>query len=122
MLEQCCGRFHAGEPAGDARLLMRSRYSAYALKLPDYIIETTHRSSPQRKGSKSKWRNEIVQFCKETEFQELEVLEFIDGDRQAWVTFRAKLMQGEKDSTFIEKSLFVKEDGRWYYKEGQFLK
>ena len=28
---QCCGRFHAGEPAPDARSLMASRYSAYAL-------------------------------------------------------------------------------------------
>jgi SEC-C motif-containing protein len=122
MLEQCCGRFHSGEIPDDARLLMRSRYAAYKLALPDYIIETTHRSSPQRKGSLSKWRAEIVQFCKETNFQGLEVLEFIDGETQSWVTFRAKLMHGGKDNTFTEKSLFVREGERWYYKSGQFLK
>ena len=122
MVEQCCGRFHQGEIPGDARLLMRSRYAAYSLQQPDYIIDTTHRSSPQRKGSLSKWRAEILQFCKETDFQGLEVLEFIDGEKQAWVTFRARLMQAGKDNSFTEKSLFVKEDGRWYYKSGQFLK
>ena len=31
----CCGRLHAGEPAIDAAALMRSRYSAYVLKLAD---------------------------------------------------------------------------------------
>ena len=42
LLEACCGRFHAGEPASDAESLMRSRYSAYVLGLEDYLLATWH--------------------------------------------------------------------------------
>ncbi len=42
LLELCCGRYHQGEKAPSALLLMRSRYSAFALGLVDYIRDTTH--------------------------------------------------------------------------------
>ncbi|MEI3144987.1 MAG: YchJ family metal-binding protein [Dakarella massiliensis] len=38
--EDCCGRYHAGTPAPDARSLMASRYSAYALGLEKYVRDT----------------------------------------------------------------------------------
>jgi len=41
-LADCCGRYHAGEPAPDAERLMRSRYSAYVLGLEDYLRATWH--------------------------------------------------------------------------------
>ena len=44
--KNCCKPLHRGEPAKSAVQLMRSRYSAYALSLPDYIIATP---SPFRK-------------------------------------------------------------------------
>ncbi|MBJ7449651.1 MAG: hypothetical protein JHC93_04750, partial [Parachlamydiales bacterium] len=40
--EKCCKPFHDGIPAPTALALMRSRYSAYALHLIEYIIATTH--------------------------------------------------------------------------------
>lgn len=40
-LPDCCGRFHAGVAAPTAEALMRSRYSAYALGLVDYLRDTT---------------------------------------------------------------------------------
>ena len=36
----CCGRYHGGASAPDAESLMRSRYSAYALKLEAYLLAT----------------------------------------------------------------------------------
>ena len=42
---QCCARWHAGPLQGeapDAETLMRSRYSAYALGLHDYLLQTWH--------------------------------------------------------------------------------
>ncbi|MGA4815597.1 YchJ family metal-binding protein [Pseudomonas aeruginosa] len=36
-LDDCCGRYHQGHPAPTAEALMRSRYSAYALGLVDYL-------------------------------------------------------------------------------------
>ena len=101
---------------------MRSRFAAYAYCLPDYIIATTHDSSPQRKGSRAKWRAEIVDFSKGTQFEGLQILEFVDGEKSATVTFKAKLTHDGRDVSFSEKSTFVKENGRWFYKSGQILK
>ena len=45
----CCGRWHAGlalgEHAPTPEALMRSRYSAYARGLPDYLLATWHAST-----------------------------------------------------------------------------
>jgi SEC-C motif-containing protein len=45
VLDECCGRYHAGEAAPDAEALMRSRYSAYVLGLEDYLRATWHPST-----------------------------------------------------------------------------
>ena len=38
----CCLPYHEGAIPPSAEKLMRSRYSAYSLCLPDYIVATTH--------------------------------------------------------------------------------
>ena len=38
--ERCCQKWHDGETPGDAETLMRSRYTAYVLKLEDYLRAT----------------------------------------------------------------------------------
>ncbi|HEX5675395.1 MAG TPA: YchJ family metal-binding protein, partial [Azonexus sp.] len=39
----CCGRLHSGaEIAASAEALMRSRYSAYVLRLEEYLLATWH--------------------------------------------------------------------------------
>ena len=93
---------------------MRSRYSAYALSLPDYIMDTT---SVQR--SRSEWRQEILDFCKKTRFENLEILNFTSGTLIADVTFIAHLKQGDHDASFKEESHFIKVDGRWLYRNGE---
>ena len=40
-LDDCCGKWHQGQPAPSAERLMRSRYSAYTLSLIDYLVATT---------------------------------------------------------------------------------
>jgi SEC-C motif-containing protein len=98
---------------------MRSRYSAYAYQLPLYIIQTTHPKNPRYQENKSEWTKDILQFCRETKFESLEVLEFTDGAIQAYVTFHAHLSQKGSDVSFIERSEFLKEEGRWYYYDGR---
>ena len=41
LLSACCGIYHAGTAAPTVEALMRSRYSAYALGLIDYLVITT---------------------------------------------------------------------------------
>lgn len=94
---------------------MRSRYSAYALGLPDYIIHTTHPKNPNYKIDPLKWRDEILFFCKNTKFIKLEVLDFFEGEKEAFVSFIAYLNQQNKEIKLFEKSSFKLLNNRWFY-------
>lgn len=115
----CCQLFHQGSPPENALLLMRSRYAAYALNLPEYIIATTHPASPQYMDNKFSWKRSISQFAKHSSFQNLEILDFKERDGLAVVTFTAYMAQEGKDVTFTERSYFEKKGGRWLYRVGQ---
>ena len=117
--EQCCKRFHDGFLPEDALQLMRSRYSAYVLDLPEYVINTTHPASPQYCADRSLWTKKITDFSKNSSFERLEVLDFKERGTLAIVTFVAHLSQGGKDATFTEKSYFERIKGRWFYRNGQ---
>lgn len=117
--KDCCQRFHNGsEFPKNALQLMRSRFSAYALNLPDYIIETTHPDNPHYQKNKNAWKRSISQFSKSTFFQNLEILNFNEDANFATVTFTAYILQGGKDATFTEKSYFNKSKDRWLYHSG----
>lgn len=116
--EQCCKPFHTGLAAENAVQLMRSRFSAYVLNLPDYIIATTHPGSPHYSNNKFSWKRSISQFSKNSSFHQLEVLDHKERDTVATVTFTAHLTQNGEDGTFTENSFFEKLNGRWYYREG----
>ncbi len=100
---------------------MRSRFSAYVLDLPKYIIQTTHPASPQYIDNHQLWEKRIYDFSKNSSFGKLEVLEFIELDTYAKVIFVAHLTQHDKDATFTEKSHFEKIQGTWFYKYGQLM-
>jgi len=95
---------------------MKSRYVAYAVGDSAYIVKTTHPNNPDYTTEVKEWKQSIETFCKTTEFLGLEVLEFLDGDEEAFVTFKAKLSSGD----MVEKSRFLKVDGMWLYESGAF--
>jgi uncharacterized protein YchJ len=113
--DRCCKPFHQGNLPDNALKLMRSRYSAYALCLPDYIISTTH---PQNCQFNSSYQD-IEHFCLHTEFKNLEILDFQEKDDFATVTFTAHLFQNKKDVSFTERSEFEKINGKWFYLKGE---
>lgn len=110
----CCGRFHAGFAADNAVKLMRSRYSAYVLRLDQYLLDTWHSSTRPR------------------------VLDLLESDVLQWLGLEIRAQQSSIDRARIEFiaryrvggpgwpierqheiSHFVKEeDGRWYYVDG----
>lgn len=94
---------------------MRSRYSAYALCLPDYIIHTTHPQNPQTCRDNAEWSKQISQFSVNTEFRDLEIVNFEEKALFATVTFIAYLSQNKQDASFKEKSYFEKVNGKWLY-------
>ncbi len=120
--EDCCAKYHKGALAENALVLMKSRYAAYSLNLASYIIKTTHPQNPAYEKDLKKWQKEIEAFSKNTVFKGLDIIEFIDGEKIASVTFKAHLAQNSLDVSFVEKSLFEKLDGRWLYKKGLILR
>ncbi len=116
---KCCKPYHDGAIPQSALLLMRSRYCAYALGLADYLMNTTHPDHPAYNPDFVEWKADLLNFSRGTNFHGLKILEFVDGDETASVSFSAYLRQGEHDSTFSEKSTFIKQDGRWLYQAGE---
>ena len=119
--KKCCQFFHNGKLPKTALELMKSRYSAYAVANPTYIIKTTHRENQDFTSDISSWKKDILEFSKNTDFQELEIIEFIDGTSEAFVTFKATIFSEGRDVSFIEKSKFFKVDGMWLYHSGEFF-
>jgi SEC-C motif-containing protein len=117
LYEDCCQKLHNGAFPENALTLMRSRYSAYALQLAAYIIRTTHLKNPHYDQDHRRWTREILRFCQNTIFQKLEILDFIDGEDEAYVTFDAHLFQNKQPLDLIEKSHFEKVNRQWLYRD-----
>lgn len=109
--KKCCAIYHKGALSKNALLLMKSRYSAYAAGNSKYIIKTTHSNNPDYIADSKSWKDSINAFSKHTQFLGLEILEFIDGEEEAFVMFKAKLSSGE----MVEKSRFLKVENQWFY-------
>ncbi|MES2122005.1 MAG: peptide deformylase [Chlamydiota bacterium] len=114
----CCEPYHDGRLPENALKLMRSRYAAYALNLPKYLIQTTHPASPQFHSDIGRWAAMIADFCRHTQFTKLEVLSFQEQGSFAVVTFTAHLTQNKQDASFTERSYFEKIKGKWLYRSG----
>ncbi len=110
--KDCCFRWHKLNSAPDALLLMKSRYSAYAVGNVEYIIKTTHKDSPHFEKDKKAWIESIKDFSN-SYFKKLEIIEFINGKKEAFVEFKAYI----DNYIMHEKSRFVKVD-KWYYVDG----
>jgi SEC-C motif-containing protein len=111
-LNACCGLYHAGQPAPDAECLMRSRYSAFVRADVPYLLATWH--SSQRPAeltleAGAKWLGLEIKQHRMT------------GDNTAEVEFVARFRVGGKAIRQHERSRFVREDGRWYYVDGDVL-
>ncbi|MDP3286989.1 MAG: YchJ family metal-binding protein [Methyloversatilis sp.] len=108
----CCARHHAGEPAATPEALMRSRYSAYVLALTDYLLATWHPTTrphalaPAEAGLK--WLGLEVRECS-----------MQDADHGT-VEFVARSKLGGRAHRLHETSRFVRENGRWFYLDGDF--
>lgn len=112
----CCGRWHAGAQhlqAPDAQALMRSRYSAFVLGLVPYLLETWH---PTTRPAALK-PNEAGLRWLGLQVKRHEVL---DADHER-VEFVARSKLGGRAHRLHEISRFKREDGRWFYVDGDLL-
>ena len=105
----CCGVYHGGVAAPTAEALMRSRYSAYALGLEAYVLATWHASARPPDASPDRGIRWLGLTIKHHEA----------SDDSAFVEFVARYKIGGRAQRLHEVSRFVREDGRWYYVDGQ---
>jgi SEC-C motif domain protein len=112
--EACCGIFHGGTAAPTAEALMRSRYSAYVRQLEAYLLATWHastRPSPPLLDQKEKHEN--------PRWLGLEIKRHeMTGTDSAIVEFVARHKIGGRAHRLHEISRFVREDGLWFYVDG----
>ncbi|GAO21412.1 SEC-C motif domain-containing protein [Alicycliphilus sp. B1] len=114
-LAACCGRYldhFDSTPAPDAERLMRSRYTAFVLGRAGYLLATWHAS--RRPGSLdpdegAKWLGLEVRSHRAT------------AEDRAEVEFVARWRVGGRAVRLHERSRFVREQGRWYYVDGDLL-
>ena len=110
----CCGRFvdhFSTTPAPDAEHLMRSRYSAFVREQADYLQATWHSST----------RPALLDFEAGAKWLGLDVRHYqATGADTAEVEFVARYRVQGQAVRLHERSRFVREDGRWFYVDGQF--
>ena len=92
---------------------MRARYAAYTLGETDYLRRTWHADT--RPTTLDLTESPPLRWLG------LKVIhhETLSADR-ARVEFVARFKQGSRASRLHEISRFVREDGRWYYVDGEF--
>lgn len=109
----CCGPWHAGPQrllAPTAEALMRSRYSAFVLDRLDYLLDTWHTSTRPASLDANppglKWLGLTVK------------RHTLEDDIHASVEFVARSRLQGKAHRLHETSRFVRQDGHWYYVDG----
>jgi SEC-C motif-containing protein len=113
--DACCGRFHRGEPAPTAEALMRSRFSAFALRNAPYLVRTSHpllRAKLDHRQFRSSFALAWVS---------LEIVARDAGgpdDREGMVHFRAHYRSPSGTGMLEERSRFVRIHGEWVYESG----
>ena len=116
----CCEPLHQGAPAASAEALMRSRFSAFALQLSDYLNASWHPDT----------RPEQLVLEQGTEWKRLEILSASNDAEQGTVHFKAYYLeqkhleqkQSEQKQWHLleETSKFLFEDGHWFYHSGDY--
>lgn len=116
--KRCCLPLLQGRPAPTPEARMRSRFSAYALGMAEFVLETTHPDSPLQQPDRGQWLGEVIAFSRDTRFLGLEILASSQEGDRGRVHFRARLEQEGRDASFEEDSEFRLLDGDWLYFDG----
>jgi SEC-C motif-containing protein len=109
----CCGRYlDSNETPASAEILMRSRYTAYTLIREDYLLASWHASTrPDSLNLADDVQNKWLGLQIKRHEQQ-------DG-LHAVVEFVARYKIGGRAHRMHEASNFVREDGRWFYVDGE---
>ena len=115
--DRCCQPFIEGKKVPEtAVLLMRSRFSAYAVAKVDYLLKTTEATERAKID-----RDDLTNYCRNVKCVSLKIVSAEKGgpgDETGTVKFHASLQVQGKRQLHIELSRFVREEGAWVYVDG----
>lgn len=112
----CCEPLHQGQPAGTAKALMRSRYSAYVHRLVPYLITTVHPTVRDQHDALS-----IHAWAERANWQSLRIHASYAGQPShniGIVDFTAAWTEHSQAFQHRECSLFRSYEGHWFYVDG----
>ena len=113
----CCEPIISGKKdAVTARELMRSRYTAFTLANADYLMRSHSAKTRPMKEHKS-----IEKWAKSVNWMGLTILDTQAGeasDEIGYVEFKALYLENGKPEQIHERSLFLRENGKWVYVSG----
>jgi len=111
--KNCCEPYINGtDKATTAETLMRSRYSAYAVKAIGYLWETTAPSERKHYN-----QADMLNWAKSNHWLKLEILE----STTYIVEFKAYYLDSSLNANIHhERSAFILENGNWHYLNGEF--
>lgn len=116
----CCEKIINGTVKAETpEALMRARYSAYAKGAIDFIIDSTH--SSQRENND---REEIRRWSQNSQWDGLEIIRTENGgadDDSGIVEFIARYHDRGISMEHHEVAEFRREDGDWYFYDGQLV-
>lgn len=110
----CCARYLTEEIPHTAETLMRARYCAYTRRDEAYLLRTWHPST--RPNCLDLSQDDGLRWLG------LKVLKCVAGgaeDSDGTVEFVARFKNGGKAGRMREISRFVREEGNWYYLDGE---
>ena len=106
----CCQPYHQKKAiASTPEILMRSRYTAFVLKLDDYLLATHHPST----------RPVTLDLNNDPYWSSLRIIESSQKLTTGQVHFQAIYKLNLGWGYLEEKSQFIFEDGHWYYLSGK---
>ena len=117
---ECCEPIINQKSAPTALTLMKSRYTAYCIGDADYLYNTV-----KFENRKQYNRKEIAQWSEENTWLRLEIIRIENGEidqNTGTVEFKAYYKDARgQEHIHHEISSFFKENGSWFYRDGQFV-
>lgn len=113
----CCQPIITGTKcASTAEQLMRSRYSAYATNIAEYLVKTYATNAINQPSIV-----EIADWANQCQWLELKIHPQVTPVDDV-VEFSAYYLQGKQYIELREKSRFIVEQGEWRYLDGDILR
>ena len=120
--DECCGPIISGSVlAATAEALMRSRYSAYVKHEIDHIARTC---LPNEEEGTEIDLEETRRWSEESDWQGLKILRTekgLENDTTGIVEFSATYVRKGLRDVHLEKAVFCKKDGAWFYESGSLI-